>query len=803
MKAPAFLFLSVTLLLSSSHAQIFTLRGIVRDVSTGEALGFAHIAADSSTQGSTADEHGKFTLNVAQGDHVLRCSYVGYKTESVRFTVKGTMDVVIALHAIDILLQDVTVYAHQANGGMNQAEVSALTLESETIGQMTSMMPDVLRSIQMLPGVSSDNEMSAKFNVRGGNEDENLILINGTQVYEPYHIKEAPNASIGIFDVDMIRKMDLISGGFTARYGDRMSSVVNIEYREGDKERLRGQASLSLTDLDALLEGPIGDRGSFIIGARQSYLQYVLKLLDFAPTIHPSFYDVQGVLSYALAPQHTLALKFIHAGDRFAQDPTGSLEGAFWYPYVASGNVGYLTQSWHDSSEQHAQYYSSMAALQSVDILSSQALVKTEVSYYDERQSTRSWWTHEYADVFRSGGINAFYRNAIDRLNQDELSIRTLEFNSSLDLALSSAFSIKIGGSYQRIQYDREYVSSRTIEEVTNQYNYPDTAVSLRNENADNNSLDTVHAGSHKLAGYLENIVLLGDQIILNVGGRFDYFGLNRDLTWSPRVNLAYRVAPELTVRAAWGHYYQSPIPQQLAYSTASDSNTQSQRAIHFLLGAQLDLAAGEHGLVTVKLEGYRKIYKNLISSTVASSGEIIYSHHNDAIGRTIGLDACVMFTAPPVSGWVSYSLVKAEQNIINDNLGYVPRNTDQRHTISAIVTVDAGKNWDLSTRFVYGSGYPFTPSVAVFDPIARTWAWQTGPLNSAYLPYYERIDVRVSKQFRVFGLHASAYADISNLFNFVNILSYSYEFDNQGNPVVKAVNLWPILPTLGLSVGF
>jgi outer membrane receptor protein involved in Fe transport len=103
-------------------------------------------------------------------------------------------------------------------------------------------------------------------------------------------------------------------------------------------------------------------------------------------------------------------------------------------------------------------------------------------------------------------------------------SIRTLEFNSSLDLALSSAFSIKIGGSYQRIQYDREYVSSRTIEEVTNQYNYPDTAVSLRNENADNNSLDTVHAGSHKLAGYLENIVLLGDQIILNVGGRFDYF---------------------------------------------------------------------------------------------------------------------------------------------------------------------------------------------------------------------------------------------------------------------------------------
>lgn len=785
---------------SWSHAQTFTVKGVVRDASTNEPLGFAHVVADSSAQWTTTDEHGQFTFDVVPGDHLLRCSYVGYKSGILKLAVNADLSVTIVMQSTDVLLQDVTVYAHKAENESPQVEVSALSLQSGTIAQMTSAMPDVLRSIQMLPGVSGDNEMSAKFNVRGGNSDENLVLVNGTQVYEPYHVKEASNVSIGIFDVDLIKKMDLISGGFTARYGDRMSSVVNIEYRDGDREEYHGKATLSLTDFDALVEGPLSSKGSFIIGARQSYLQYVLKMFDIATTIHPSFYDVQGVLSYSIAPQNSVALKFIHAGDHFIQDPNGDLSTASWSSYKSpDGLRGPLTQLWHDSTDQHAHYYSTMVALQSTNILSSSALVRSEFSMYDQRQAVAGINTYDYASMFTPGSAYKFYRSTTAHINNDEYSILTMEFNTSLDLAVSPDYTIKTGGSYQRLFYDRESVRGWTVGVTENYTHYPDTTRTLSNVKDITNYLDTVHTGTHKVSGYLENIILLGEQVVVNVGGRFDYFALSRDLTWSPRLNIAYKAFPALTLRAAWGEYYQSPIPQQLASSTPSDTNTHSQRAIHTVLGAELDLPLKNQALIKIKLEGYHKEYSNLISSTV-SEGEILYSHHNDAIGRATGLDAYFFYSAPKFSGWLCYSWLNAQEKLFNDPQGYVPRNTDQRHTLSAIATFETGKNWELSLRGVYGSGYPYTPNFAVYNASNQQWAWQAGRTNSASLPEYIRVDARLSKNFLLFGLEASAYLDVSNIFNIANVFSYSYEFNNEGQPVITEIDLWPILPTLGLS---
>jgi len=301
-------------------ADKYTISGVVRDGSTKDPLACVNILIQGTTTGTSTDAQGKFSLEIPPGVCIVRCSLVGYKASSTEIKVQKNSRLVLELSSLDVCLQDVTVYSIQ-NISALQEEVSALTLQSEAIKQSTSVMADVLRSVQMLPGVSSNNELSAKFDVHGGDANENLVLINGSQVYEPYHIKEASNVSIGIFDVDMIKTMDLITGGYSARYGDRMSSVLNIEYREGSKERIQGQANVSMTDFSGLCEGPIGENGSFILGARQSYLQYIKNMLGVARQIHPAFYDVQGVLSYQLAPQHKIILKFIHAGDKFSQDP--------------------------------------------------------------------------------------------------------------------------------------------------------------------------------------------------------------------------------------------------------------------------------------------------------------------------------------------------------------------------------------------------------------------------------------------------------------------------------------------------
>jgi outer membrane receptor protein involved in Fe transport len=473
---------------------------------------------------------------------------------------------------------------------------------------------------------------------------------------------------------------------------------------------------------------------------------------------------------------------------------------------AGSGAVGSLTESWHDSSEANAHYYSSMVALQSVNVISSETLLKSEISYYDQQESEHSRYIERYGNVWQSGSINAFYNSIYSHPYDHDLRIQTLELNSSLEIQAASSYGIRTGVSYQPIFYDRSHIDRQTIEEFTNQLHYPDTLRNVRDVNPIVSNLDSVHTRTHKLGGYVENVFQLGNHVILNIGGRFDYFDLNRDLTWSPRIMFAYKVDAALTLRGAWGHYYQSPIPQQLISSVSSDTNTKSQRAIHYVLGAEYNLIADAEAnrFVKLKLEGFHKTYDNLISSTYSANyGIIQYSKKNDATGRASGIDAYAMYSTPGFSGWISYSLLKAEQKMVNDSLDYFPRNTDQRHTIASVIDFDISHTWRGSIRMTYGSGYPYTPSTAVFNRSKNVWEWHAGSPNSAYIKSYKRVDFRVTKIFEIFGLSSSAFLDVSNAFNFDNIQTYSYEFDNHGQPRIEEVKLWPILPTLGMTVRF
>jgi len=312
------------------NAQTAIIAGTIRDATTNELLPLTNISVKGTTTGTTTDTDGKFSLSLAGGDYELLVNLTGYKTETIRVSIQEkNIALDIRLFPTDILLQEVTVYSTTAADKAEQNQTSSLSLQSRTISEISSVLPDVFRSLQSLPGISANNEFSARFNVRGGNADENLVLVNGAQVYEPFHVKEADNASIGIFNVDLMRKVDIITGGFSARYGDRMSSVLNIEYREGNRERLAGSSTLSLTNLDGYLEGPLGSKGSFLIGGRKSYLEYVLSLLDIEEGVKPSFYDVQGVLTYSLSKRHKLLGEFIHAGDHFRQEPLLEQFGPF------------------------------------------------------------------------------------------------------------------------------------------------------------------------------------------------------------------------------------------------------------------------------------------------------------------------------------------------------------------------------------------------------------------------------------------------------------------------------------------
>jgi hypothetical protein len=151
----------------------------------------------------------------------------------------------------------------------------------------------------------------------------------------------------------------------------------------------------------------------------------------------------------------------------------------------------------------------------------------------------------------------------------------------------------------------------------------------------------------------------------------------------------------------------------------------------------------------------------------------------------------------------MSYGLLKATERLVGNPLVSYPRYTDQRHTLSIVGDVDLQRGWRLNLRFAYGSGYPYTPMVAQYDAVAGSWKWNPREKNSAYLPPYKRVDGRVSKEFAVALLKMIAFLDISNILNFDNIQSYRYTFNGNGSPKREEVNLWPIVPTLGLTVTF
>ena len=303
------LFIVSTVALSQMKNK--TILGKVVDGQTLDPLPYANIAFLNSDVGTSSDINGHFSLTNSINADGLVISYVGYKSLIIDLkNLKDNEENLFSLLPINIFLQEVTVYSN-TNKQMKLSEISSLSMQSNRIREISPGMPDILRSVQSLPGIAVNNEFKADFNVRGGNQDENLVLVNNATVYEPFHIKEAANASVGIFNVDLIQKVDLITGGFSARYGDKMSSVLNIQYREGNKKNYSGAASLSLAYLDGYIEGPITENSSFILGIRKSYLEYVLKMIDYEDitSLKPAFYDVQGVLSYNLSPSNRISLR--------------------------------------------------------------------------------------------------------------------------------------------------------------------------------------------------------------------------------------------------------------------------------------------------------------------------------------------------------------------------------------------------------------------------------------------------------------------------------------------------------------
>ena len=300
------------------------IEGCVTDASSGAPLPSATVMLADRSTGTSTDSRGWYRLRVAPGTCTLRVVLIGYAERELPLVVAtgDTLRVDVALLPSAVEGEEVAVVGERAPIASLPA-LNAVTVTPSRAASISGAFRDAYRTVQALPGVASNNEMASQFGVRGGAADQNLVLLNNVTLLEPFHLKESPNTSAAIVPLDVVGRLIFIPGGFPARYGDRLSAVLDLELRDGNSQRFAGQADLSLTNAGLVAEGPLGSGVAGIVSLRSTYSHYVARYLPEGDERRPQYYDLLGGVGAELAPGHRLSGRVLFASDRTSGIATG------------------------------------------------------------------------------------------------------------------------------------------------------------------------------------------------------------------------------------------------------------------------------------------------------------------------------------------------------------------------------------------------------------------------------------------------------------------------------------------------
>ncbi len=792
-RAAAILLLLLAAVPNTAHCAEtrYVIKGRVVDASTDKGLPFANILIENANIRTSTNEEGDFTLTLPVRETRMRVSYVGYKAQSVNVRGDGSA-LIVKLTQANYQMQEVNVVAAKHSAAM----INSIQLGNAEIKDFAGVTRDPLRSLQLMPGVSTDNEASAKMDVRGGTWDENSILIDGAEIHNPYHLKEISLASIGIFNLDMVKNIDFSAGGWGAKYGDALSSITIIDYKEGSTDRFDGNLNVSLFDLSGSFQGPISKNSSFIVAVRRSYLGDLLQLAHMSPGIYAGYYDVQGDVDYRFDSLNKLKVDFIYSNDVATQSPS-NISGMYAYSGSLLGQNTLVSRHTNLMRSFWGRYSSFLFSVNSRNVLTDRFISRTLLYYSGDIEHERPIQITSIDMTYK--GFPDLWLNQTSKANASyDLDMRTLSISQELDYKSTPFLDLQAGVGLKRIFYNYFPDLYSSVTSKTNTTHFPDTTVSVSYGSLATHDTMALIGPSYAMDSYFQQTFQIGSNLIVNLGARFDYYDLDKQGEYSPRANVSYEMPFRIRMDAAWGIYYQLPNFDQIRMSEPSKDNTHFQKANHYILGFEkhfLDAAS-------FKIQFYQKYYSDLIPTIRLAYGSLFYgTKQNDAVGFAKGMDLQFSLNLKAVDFFLSYSYLVAKEK--TPGTEYYPRCSDQRNTASIAVVLNPGSGWTLDVRGYYGSGYAYTPSIGELDPTTMMTTWTRGNTNSSHYPAYERVDVRISKKFFVLHSPLQVYLDVTNVLNRRNVWSYNYTYDTQGNPRIEPMLLLGIVPTIGTSYSF
>ena len=783
-------------------AQKHTISGYVMDAASKETLIGATIFDKKSGKGCATNNYGFYTLTLDQGGVDLQVSYVGYTQQNKAIDLKENLSINFLLET-NTTLDEVVVEATRATVSARSPQMSVVELPVQQIKSIPTLFgeADVLKAIQLLPGVQNGSEGSAGSDVRGGGPDENLLLLDGVPVYNVNHAL----GFFSVFNPDALKNVTLYKGSFPAHFGGRLSSVVDIRMKEGDMQKYHGNVSIGLISSKLNFEGPIvKDKLSFNLSFRRTYGDLLIKpALWIASRQDPNmnklnagynFYDFNAKLNWKISDKDRLYLSFYTGDDAINF-------GVRYKDYEVDDT------QYNDNMGIKWRWGNKVASLRWNHVMSQKLFMDASVNYTQYRHhlgmdmSEETIYHHEGQTLNVKDEFNMAYKSGINDITA----------KVDFDYTPLPNHEIRFGGNYTYHMFRPEVQSAKMI--AGNEVEI-DTLIGLSN----------VYA--HETALYAEDNMTFGDIFRVNAGLHYSTFTVEGKTYQSvqPRLSASVMLASNLSLKA--GYAYMTQYVHLLSNSSLSlptdlhvpvTAKILPMNAHQWSLGAFYELPR----LFDISVEGYYKIMDNLLEYKDGASffGSSETWENKVCLGKgwAYGIEFLVQRSFGKTTGWIGYTWAHSKRQFDREGMeingGKVfPAKYDRRHDISITVQHKFSERFDLSGTWVFSSGNCGTLGTQIYDGMMNEWGYiptiNALERNNFRMGNYHRLDLSVNfhkqKKHGVRTWNISVYNVYNHNNPFIVYTDYSWDEATQTEKkLLMQASLFPIIPSVSYSFKF
>ena len=778
MKQKFFIIIICLIATLKMMAQEFTLQGRVTD-DDNNPVELATVSVVSQGKVAFTSLKGEFSMHLHSADSVaVKFSMIGYKTK-VRILRKprGKQTLQVVLHTDATMLGDVNVMGEKIQSDQTQEiKIKDIKMAPSTNGN------GVEGIIQQQAGVSTHSELSSQYNVRGGAFDENSVYINNVEVYRPFLVRSGQQEGLSVINPYMVDKIGFSTGGYGAKYGDKMSSALDITYKtlkaKGKKPVLEGSLAASLLGTDAYIG--IGTRKlSWLNSVRYKTTSYLLGSLETKGEYKPNYLDYQTYLSYQ--PNKRWKIDFIGyiSDNHYNFEPSdretsfGTMENVKSFRVFFDGH----------EKDRFLTYFGTLGITRNITRNTSLSLLGS--AFYTKEQEKYDiqgqYWLDQ-TETSENLGVGTYFEHARNYLSARVMSAKLMLRHKVQKHNVEAAITFK-----------REHIEENSSEyEMRDSagYSVPHTGKDLymiysmkaRNElNA--NRMETYIQDTYRFSGGTADSTGNGQtHYTLNYGVRMSHWNFNRETILSPRISLAIIPAyhENTTLRLAAGLYYQAPFFKELRDTTTVNGVTvaslnekiKSQRSIHFIAGYDYRFRMNDQRF-KFSAEAYYKALSNIVPYSV-SNVKVVYYGQNECSGHAAGLDFKLYGEfVPGTDSWLSLSLMDTKMKL---NGKSIPLPTDQRYAVNLFFTdyFPGSRKWRMSLKLAFADGLPFAAPHKELET------------NSFRATAYRRADIGMSYQLldnsrrekKTFLKNVTLGVDCLNLFGIDNVNSYYWVTD-------------------------